>query len=161
MGSKPVVKRSATSSPDNIAMVQRSKGLAAILLLAVLVAGGAIGFAAARIVFPNDSTPASRGSRSYWDDIAKEWNLTAAQRVVIDSLLDVQQKKMSVLYQPLMEQMDSTAISARAISDSTQEAMRRVLTEEQREKLDQLRMDARKQAEERRARRTDWWRKVQ
>jgi len=140
-------------------MVQRSKGLAALLLVAVLIAGGAIGFAAARLLYPETAVP--RGSQSYWDQIAKEWNLTPQQRVVIDSLLDVQQKKMAVLYQPLMAEMDSAAGSARAISDSTQAAMREVLTEDQRVKLDQLREEARKQAAERRARRTDWWRKVQ
>ncbi len=92
------------------------------------------------------------------DNAVAAWSAT---RDIIDSLLDVQQKKMAVLYQPLMAEMDSAAGSARAISDSTQAAMREVLTEDQRVKLDQLREEARKQAAERRARRTDWWRKVQ
>jgi Spy/CpxP family protein refolding chaperone len=139
--------------------VQRSKGLAALLLIAMLLAGGAIGFAAARILYPSDPPPG--GSQKYWDQIAKEWNLTPQQRSVIDSLLDVQQKKMAALYQPLIEQMDSAAVFARAISDSTQAAMRQVLNEEQRSKLDQLREETRQRAAERRARRTDWWRKVQ
>lgn len=101
------------------------------------------------------------GSAKYWDKIAQDWKLNPQQRVVIDSLLDVQQQKMSVLYQPLIKAMDSASVHARAISDSTQAAMREVLNEEQRAKLDILRKETRQRAEERRANRLDWWRKVQ
>ncbi len=141
--------------------MQRSKGLAALLLAVAILIGGALGFMTARVIYPATASAPSRGSQDYWDQIAHEWQLTDTQRAVIDSLLDVQQRKISALYQPLMPKMDSVAVLARAISDTTQMAMRDVLNDGQRRKLDELRKEARQQAEERRARRTDWWRKVQ
>jgi Spy/CpxP family protein refolding chaperone len=68
--------------------------------------------------------------------------------------MDAQHKKMSALYKPLRPTIDSVDVIARAISDSTQEQLRRVLTPDQQKKLDALRAEMRQRDAERRARRS-------
>ncbi len=140
--------------------MNNSKGTAALFLIATLLIGGALGYSVARVLHP-DSESYVAGSADYWNQIAKDWGLNSQQKAVIDSLLDVQQSKISDLYGPLTGQFDSVAEVARAIGDTTLTAMSVVLNEKQRGKLDQLRVDARKKAQERIERRSYWWRRVQ
>lgn len=140
--------------------MQSSKGLAAVILTLTLAAGMALGYSISRVVNPARSHY-SATSADYWNRISEDWKLDSDQRHYIDSLLDEQQNKMAILYQPILTELDSVAYIARTISDSTQQAMRKVLTEEQRAKLDILRNEARKKADERIARRPDFWRRVQ
>lgn len=117
------------------------------------MAGGAIGVAGDRALRPDAHASGPVDSRTFWDRTATEWGLTAAQRAVVDSLMDAQRKKMSALYKPLRPTMDSVDALARVISDSTQDQLRRVLTPEQQKKLDALRAEMRKREAERHARR--------
>lgn len=90
-------------------------------------------------------------ARTYWDRIAREWKLTGAQRAVIDSLMDVQHREIAALYRPVRPHMDSLAVRARLISDSTQAQLRLILTPEQQRKMDAMRTEARRRMEAHRA----------
>jgi len=132
--------------------VQRSQWRAALILLGAFLIGGALGFSADHLLHVQRSHGCrASDAHAYWDRIAKEWKLTPAQRVVIDSLMDMQHRKISALYAPARPGMDSLAARARDISDSTQAEMRVILTPEQRRKLDAMRVEARRKATERRA----------
>jgi Spy/CpxP family protein refolding chaperone len=135
--------------------MQRSKGLAALLLIAALIVGGAIGFSLHRFIHRPPACPPS--PRGYWNHLAHEWELTPQQRVKIDSLLDMQHKKIAALFDPTVRQMDSLRTIMRAISDSTQEQMRLILTPEQRQKLDALHRDMRRRDSIMRACRPQRW----
>jgi Spy/CpxP family protein refolding chaperone len=132
----------------------QTKLAAALVIIGAFIAGGAIGVAGDRALRPDSRAGGPVDSRTFWDRTATEWGLTSAQRVVVDSLMDAQHKKMSALYKPLRPTIDSVDVIARAISDSTQEQLRRVLTPDQQKKLDALRAEMRQRDAERRARRS-------
>jgi|SRR6185312_3905582 hypothetical protein len=132
--------------------MQQSKLVAALVIIGVFVAGGAIGVAGDRALRPS-SFNGPVDSRTFWDRTATEWGLSPAQRAVVDSLMDAQRKKISALYKPLRPTMDSVDALARVVSDSTQDQLRRVLNPDQQKKLDALRAAMRKHDAERRARR--------
>ena len=133
--------------------MQQTKLVAALVIIGVFIAGGAIGVAGDRALRPGVPAGGPIDSRAFWDRTAADWGLTPAQRTVVDSLMDAQRKKMSALYQPLRPTMDSVDALARNISDSTQDQLRRVLTPDQQKKLDAMRAAMRKRDAERRARR--------
>jgi Spy/CpxP family protein refolding chaperone len=133
--------------------MQQTKLVAALVIIGAFVAGGAIGVAGDRALRPDAHAGGPVDSRTFWDRTATEWGLTAAQRAVVDSLMDAQRKKMSALYKPLRPTMDSVDALARVISDSTQDQLRRVLTPDQQKKLDALRAEMRKREAARHAHR--------
>jgi Spy/CpxP family protein refolding chaperone len=133
--------------------MQQTKFAAALVIIGAFIAGGAIGVAADRALSPNSVAAGSDDSRTFWDRTATEWGLSSSQRTVVDSLMDVQRKKIWVLYKPLRPSLDSLDAIARTISDSTQDQLRLVLTPDQQKKLDALRAEMRKRDAERRARR--------
>jgi len=135
--------------------MQRPKLIAALVVLGVFLAGGVIGIAADRAMRANDRGSHPLDSRAYWNRIGSEWGLTAAQRTVIDSLMDAQRQKISALYRPLRPAVDSVNALARAVSDSTQAQLRLVLTPEQQKKLDAMRAEIRRREAERHARRDE------
>jgi hypothetical protein len=133
--------------------MQQTKLAAALVIIGAFVAGGAIGVAGDRALRPAVPTGGPVDSRTFWDRTAADWGLTADQRKVVDSLMDAQHKKISVLYKPLRPALDSVDALARSISDSTQNRLRLVLTPDQQKKLDALRAEMRKRDADRRARR--------
>jgi Spy/CpxP family protein refolding chaperone len=133
--------------------MQQTKLVAALVIIGTFIAGGAIGVAADRGLRPDVHAGGPIDSRTFWDRTATEWGLSAAQRTVVDSLMDAQRKKMSALYKPLRPTIDSVDALARVISDSTQDQLRRILTPDQQKKLDELRATMRQRDAERRARR--------
>ncbi len=135
--------------------MQQSKLLAGVVVLGAFIGGLAIGVAGDRAA--HAATPGSRAmdSRTYWDRIGAEWKLTPPQRLVIDSLMDAQRRKISALYTPLRPALDSVNARARAVSDSTQTQLRLVLNPEQRVKLDAMRAEMMRRREERRAHRDE------
>lgn len=135
--------------------MQRSKLVAALVVAGVFAGGAALGYAGGRAADAARGGHPERDARSYWDQLDREWDLTPAQRRVIDSLMDAQRRKISALYRPLRPQWDSVAVLARAVSDSTQAELRTVLTPEQRVKLDLMRAEVRRRAAEHRARRDE------
>lgn len=135
--------------------MQRSKLIAAIVVLGAFAGGAAIGVAADRATHAGDSNWHPLDSRSYWDRIGAEWKLTPPQRHVIDSLMDAQRHRISALYAPLRPALDSVGEQARLVSDSTQAELRVILNPEQRVKLDAMRAESQRRREERRARRDE------
>lgn len=135
--------------------MQQSKFLAALVVLGTFIGGAAIGVAGDRATHAEEPGSHTINSRTYWDRIAAEWKLTPPQRVVIDSLMDAQRRRISALYAPLRPALDSVNDRARAVSDSTQIQLRLVLTAEQRVKLDAMRAELKRRREEHRARRDE------
>jgi Spy/CpxP family protein refolding chaperone len=132
--------------------MQRSQGLAALFLAGTFLIGGALGFAADRVLtHPGPQMCGPGAMRGYWDAATKEWGITPAQRVIIDSLLDVQHGKVLALYDPMRTMLDSARDRADALSDSTLGQIRLVLTPSQQAKMDEMRKDARERAAMKRA----------
>lgn len=131
--------------------MQRSKSYALLFLIGALIAGIAIGVTADRYMMRDAHD--HHGSRSGLDRMSKELDLTAAQRVQVDSIMTRRKARMRELFKPLRPQMDSIQKIGKALSDSTHEQLKRVLTPEQGKKLDEMRERGRKEAAEMRARR--------
>jgi Spy/CpxP family protein refolding chaperone len=144
---------SATSFLNNrVILVHRSQWLAALVLLGAFVIGGALGFSADHVLHVEQAQGCHPSdARAYWDRIARDWTLTAEQRVIIDSLMETQHQQISALYKPFRQHMDSLSVIAQGISDSTQAQLRVILTPEQRVKMDAMRVEARRRAAQHRA----------
>ena len=126
--------------------MQRSKSYALMFLLGAFVAGGALGFTADRVMTREKP---GRGGRPSFDLMAKELELTPAQRVQFDSITRARRTQMRALWQPLRPQMDSIEKIAKVVGDSTHEQLKRILTPEQGKKLDAMRERGRRRAEAR------------
>ena len=131
-------------------MMQRSKWFALLFLIGAFVAGIAIGVAGDRALEHN--RPGRRGARSQLDRMARELDLTAAQRASFDTILANRDKQVRQLFAPLRPQMDSLMPLGKVIRDSTHEQLRRVLTPEQRAKFDKMHEEAKKRGAEARRR---------
>lgn len=129
--------------------MQRSKSVALLFLLAAFVAGIALGFTGDRLLNRDRHHSGQRPSR---DRMAKELDLTPAQRVLFDSIMTSRRTQMRDVFKPLRPQMDSLQKIAKAIGDSTHEQLKRVLTPAQAKKLDDMRERGRKRAADARAR---------
>src|SRR5215207_5733398 len=127
--------------------MQRSKTVALLVVLAALIAGAALGFTADRLMSRRGHGRADRPSR---DAIARELNLTTAQRAQFDSIMNSRRAQMREVFKPIRPQMDSLQKVAKVIGDSTHEQLKRILTPEQGAKLDQMRDRNRKREESRR-----------
>lgn len=129
--------------------MERSKGYALMFLLGAFLTGGALGFTADRVM-GGDRGKDHRGERgrgggggSYRQRMAAELNLTPAQQASVDSLMDQKHRQIMALYSPVQPQLDSLALAARVISDSTHAQIKRLLSPAQQEKLDKLRAEGR------------------
>jgi hypothetical protein len=128
--------------------MDRTKGYALMFLLGAFIAGGALGFSADRAMRGGHSR--DRGSRAYRQRMAEELNLTPQQQSSMDSLIDLKHRQIVALYKPLKPQLDSTAVLARVVSDSTHAQIKRLLNPDQQVKLEKMRTAARKELAERR-----------
>ena len=131
--------------------MERSKGYALMFLLGAFVTGGALGFTAHRVMATNRGHEA-RGGRAYRQRMAEELKLTPQQQRSVDSLIDLKHRQILALYKPLRPQLDSIALVARQVSDTTHEQIKRLLSSDQAAKLDKMRDAARKELAERRER---------
>ena len=131
--------------------MQRSKSYAVLFLIVAFVAGIAVGFTADR--FMARERHDDRRPKSGLDRMSKELDLTATQRAQVDSIMTRRRNQMRELFKPLRPQIDSIQKIGKALSDSTHEQLKRVLTPEQGQKLDEMRELRRKEAAEIRARR--------
>ena len=100
------------------------KSLALMFLLGAFLTGGAVGFAADRAVA--GSRPANQFDyRTMRDSFAKELNLTADQRRVIDSAFDwrrARDREVKKQYQPALDSVrDSARVLIRAVLNPTQQ----------------------------------------
>jgi Spy/CpxP family protein refolding chaperone len=128
--------------------MERSKGYALMFLLGAFIAGGALGFAADRVV--DAKRGREHGPRAYRQKMAQELKLTPQQQASVDSLIEQKHRQIVALYKPVRPQLDSIAVLARVVSDSTHAQIKRLLNAEQQAKLDKMRAAARKELAERR-----------
>lgn len=131
--------------------MERSKGMALLFLVGAFVAGIAIGFAADRAM-RHDRRDGERRPRSQVERMARDLDLTPAQRAQVDSIIEGRRKQMRQLFAPIRPQMDSLMALGKVIGDSTHEQLRRVLTAEQREKFDRMHAESKKRGDEARKR---------
>ena len=129
--------------------MERSKGYAMMFLLGAFVAGGALGFTADRVMDVKHGRE-MRGPRAYRQRMAEELKLTPQQQASIDSLIEQKHRQIVALYKPVKPQLDSIALLARDVSDSTHAQIKKLLDPDQQQKLDRMRAAARKELAERR-----------
>src|SRR5689334_2431957 len=128
--------------------MERSKGYAMMFLLGAFIAGGALGFTADRVM--DAKRDHMRGPRAYRQRMAEELKLTPQQQASIDSLIEQKHRQIVALYKPVKPQLDSIALLARDVSDSTHAQIKKLLDPDQQQKLDRMRAAARKELAERR-----------
>ena len=129
--------------------MDRSKGYALMFLLGAFVTGGALGFTADRVIGAGHNRE-MRGPRGYRQRMAEELKLTPAQQASVDSLIEQKHRQIVTLYKPVRPQLDSIAVAARVISDSTHAQIKRLLNPDQQAKLDRMRAAARRDLADRR-----------
>jgi Spy/CpxP family protein refolding chaperone len=129
--------------------MDRSKGYALMFLLGAFLAGGALGFTADRVMGEGHRRE-MRGPRAYRQKMAEELGLTSQQQASIDSLMEQKHRQIVALYKPVRPQLDSIAVVARLVSDSTHAQIKRLLNPDQQAKLDKMREGARRELTERR-----------
>jgi len=118
--------------------MQRSKQQALMFLLGALLVGGVLGFSAERVL-GNDPRESSWYYREgMYDDL----QLSAEQRMTIDSVLDERNCQIRAVMNRVKPETDSIRAAGQA-------QMLRVMTAEQRERFDRRRaeIDARRKAE--------------
>src|SRR6266550_4389995 len=142
-------KQLSVTSCHTEVLMERSKGYALMFLLGAFVAGGALGFTADRVMDARHGRE-MRGPRAYRQRMAEELKLTPQQQASIDSLIEQKHRQIVALYKPVKPQLDSIALLARVVSDSTHAQIKRLLNAEQQAKLDKMRRVARKDLAERR-----------
>jgi Spy/CpxP family protein refolding chaperone len=129
--------------------MDRSKGYAVMFLLGAFIAGGALGFTADRVI-DSGHRREMRGPRASRQKMAEELKLTPQQQASIDSLMEQKRSQIMTLYKPVKPQLDSIAVAARIVSDSTHAQIKRLLNPEQQAKLDRMRVAGRRDLGERR-----------
>jgi Spy/CpxP family protein refolding chaperone len=129
--------------------MERSKGYALMFLLGAFLTGGALGFTADRVIGGKHNRE-MRGPRAYRQKMAEELKLTPAQQASVDSLIEQKHRQIVTLYKPVRPQLDSIAVVARVVSDSTHAQIKRLLNPDQQAKLDRMRSSARKELADRR-----------
>ena len=98
-----------------------SRQLALVFLLGALLVGGVLGFAADRLIAGDRLCMKWRDQRAMRADFHRELGLTAAQIVVVDSLLERKHQQISAIMKPVRPQLQ-------AVSDSTRDQIARLLT---------------------------------
>ena len=129
--------------------MERSKGYALMFLLGAFLAGGALGVSADR-AFREGHRREMRGPRGYRQKLAEELKLTSQQQASVDSLIEQKHRQIVALYKPVRPQLDSIAVTARIVSDSTHAQIKRLLNPDQQAKLDKMRAAGRRELGERR-----------
>jgi len=129
--------------------MERSKGYALMFLLGAFITGGALGFTADRMMGAGHSRE-MRGPRGYRQKLARELDLTPVQQASVDSLIEQKHRQIVALYKPVRPQLDSIAVVARVVSDSTHAQIKRLLNADQQTKLDRMRASAGKDLADRR-----------
>jgi hypothetical protein len=128
--------------------MDRTKGYALMFLLGAFLAGGALGFSADRAL--TGQHRAAYGSRAYRQRMAEELKLTPKQQISVDSLIEAKHRQIIALYKPMKPQLDSIAVLARVVSDSTHAQIKRLLNPDQQVRLEEMRAAARRDLNERR-----------
>lgn len=104
----------------------RPKSVALAFLAGAFLVGGLLGFTADRLVMRNQvCDPRSMRTR-----LAEDLSLTGRQRAVVDSVLDLRNRRMDDVTAPLRPQLDSLMGQAR-------DEIRAILTPAQRAKFEE------------------------
>jgi hypothetical protein len=120
--------------------MERPKQQALAFLLGALLVGGVVGFSADRVFRRDDISLAAR-RKALYDDLG----LASAQRSQLDTLFDARNCQYEAIFQPIQPAIDSLRLATRAQMD-------RILSAEQRARLEARRRDddAKKDDEHRR-----------
>src|SRR5438132_10629136 len=133
MARRSAKQRSVTSCHTEVLM-ERSKGYAMMFLLGAFIAGGALGFTADRVMDTRHGRE-MRGPHAYRQRMADELKLTPRQQTSVDSLIEQKHRQIVALYKAVKPQLDSIAVLARIVSDSTHSQLKRLLNADQAAKL--------------------------
>jgi CBS domain containing-hemolysin-like protein len=125
--------------------MQNAKQQALMFLLGAFVSGGALGAAVNRTMTrgPSERPKSAAAERKAMrDEVAGQLQLNAAQRAMLDSVLDDRNRQQRELMRPLDAQME-------AIRDSARRVIMSRLTDDQRERFLRLtaEIDARRRAD--------------
>ncbi|MGI8402244.1 MAG: hypothetical protein ACR2NS_11680 [Gemmatimonadaceae bacterium] len=129
--------------------MERTKGYAMMFLLGAFLAGGALGFSADRVMRAGHGREA-RGRNAYRQRMIDELKLSPQQQASVDSLIEQKHRQIVALYKPVKPQLDSIAVLARVVSDSTHAQIKRLLNPDQQARLDKMRAVGRRDLAERR-----------
>jgi len=121
--------------------MQRSKQQALMFLLGAVLVGGVLGFSADRL-FDHEQRGPWPGRMRMYDDL----DLSEAQRVQMDSLLDDRNCQINVVMTPVRQQLDS-------IKAVANQQMMQILTAEQRSRLESRRQEMQRRDSAEKARR--------
>jgi len=131
--------------------MERSKGYALMFLLGAFLTGAALGFTADRVIGGAGRGRQMHSPAAYRQKMAEELKLTPQQQASIDSLMEQKKRQIVALYRPVKPQLDSIAVSARIVSDSTHAQIKRLLDPEQQARLEKMRSAARHDLAKRRS----------
>jgi Spy/CpxP family protein refolding chaperone len=109
--------------------MQRPKQQALAFLLGAVLVGGVVGFSADRVLHRDDTTIAAK-RKALYDDL----DLLPAQRVAMDSLFDARDCQSDAVIRTIQPSLDS-------LKFATREKVDRILTPDQRVKLEARRKD--------------------
>lgn len=110
--------------------MQRSKYLALLFLVGAVLVGYALGFAADRASVRDRLSP-RWDPRAMRAQLHEALELSEAQRVAVDSILDQRNARIQTLLAPVQPQLD-------AVKDSARMRIRQRLTAEQQAKYDEI-----------------------
>lgn len=110
--------------------MKAQKNVALAFLLGAFITGGALGFSANRYM-ERDKVCVVRGENPLVEIMSSRLQLTAAQRVQMDSILDLRSHQYRKAMAPLRPQLDSIKLQAR-------DHMRAVLDERQRAEFEAM-----------------------
>ena len=108
--------------------MQRPKEIALALLIAALLAGGALGYATGRYTAAREFAGGGRGAMRHY--LASKLDLTPVQTAGLDSILDTRRREMTRLIAPIQPQLDSSrTVARRQIIALLDERQRRLFDE--------------------------------
>ena len=110
--------------------MQRSRSLALMFLLGALLVGGALGFTADRVLTSDRCAKSGDNRRSFaW--LTEELHLAPEQSAAVDSIVERRHREMRAVISTVRPQMV-------AVRDTAREQIRRVLSDAQRARFDEL-----------------------
>lgn len=107
----------STTSPERFVFSSRPKSLAMMFILGAFLTGGAVGFAADRVVSP--PRPDVFNEATLIDELARELKLAPAQRVVVDSVWDWRRSQSREIMKTVRPTLDAVRDSARVLMMNT------------------------------------------
>ena len=114
-----------------------SKQLAMMFLLGAVLVGGVLGFTADRVIMREHvCVKKDKSQTAFREQFARDLDLTPAQRVAVDSILDYRHSQIGAVMATVRPKMES-------IKDSSRAQILRVLNESQRIRFEAMRQEMR------------------